>query len=144
MEISANEEIIDCGENITLKISKEDNKYKIIIQDDSNEIDNKLIYYKNNNGEIVFNELNIGQPIKNCIMTSRFIKFEIGNKKIHINHNNETMTVKNIIRNNNVNNNNIINHDNNNNINDFINNYFDNINENIINEIFINRITRKL
>ena len=121
MEI-VNGQIIDCGNNIKLKTTKVNNNYDIIILDDSNEIKDRLTYYKDNNGKLIFTNLSIGEIIENSIITLNFMNFKIGNKEIVINNIKDMIFVKNI-NNDNINNNNI-NENNNNNI---INN---NINEN--------------
>ena len=126
MENVLNDDIIDCGGNIKLKRTKENNNYKIIIQDDSNEIEDKLTYHKQDNGDLVFTELSLGKIMKNSIITGDYFQFEIGNKEIYISNNNELMIVKDI--NNNINNNNIINNNinNNKNNNNIINNNINN------------------
>ena len=106
MENVLNDDIIYCGGNITFKRTKENKKYKIIIQDDSNEIKDRLTYYKQDNGDLIFTDLSFGQIIQNCLITSAYFQFEIGNKVIYINNNSELIIVNDI--NNNINNNNII------------------------------------
>ena len=129
---SVNEQIIDCGDNIKIKRTKVNNNYEIIIQDDSNNIKDRLNYYINNNGDLYIRDLSVGKVIKNSKISGDFMKFEIGDKEIFINIIKGMITVNNI-NNNNINNN-IINNNNikNNNINENNNNIIinNNINEN--------------